>query len=224
MRILVVEDEPKTGAYLRKGLTESAFVVDLAVTGADGLHLAVEVSYDLIILDVMLPDTNGWEVLKQLREHKDTPVLFLSACDEVADRVRGLELGADGYLAKPFAFVELLARVRTLLRRGPAREAVRIEIDDLEIDLIRHRVTRAGRCIKLTPREFSLLHFLARRQSEVLSRTQIASHVWEMNFESDRNVVDVAVSRLRAKMDDDFHTKLIHGVRGVGYVLERREP
>ncbi|EHP43454.1 DNA-binding response regulator in two-component regulatory system with AgrS [Cupriavidus basilensis OR16] len=223
MRILVVEGEPKTAAYLRKGLTESSFVVDLAVTGADGLHQAVEVSYDLIIMDVMLPGMNGWEVLKQLRQHKNTPVLFLSACDEVEDRVRGLELGADDYLAKPFAFVELLARVRTLLRRGPVREADRIEFEDLEIDLVRHRVTRAGRSIKLTPREFSLLHFLVRRQREVLSRTQIASHVWEMNFDSDSNVVDVAVSRLRAKMDDDFQPKLIHAVRGVGYVLERRQ-
>ncbi|KJK17255.1 transcriptional regulator [Burkholderiaceae bacterium 16] len=223
MRILVVEDEPKTGAYLRKGLTESSFVVDLAVTGTDGLHQAVEVSYDLIILDVMLPGLNGWEVLERLRQHKDTPVLFLSACDEVEDRVRGLKLGGDDYLVKPFAFVELLARVRTLLRRGPVREADRIAIENLEIDLIRHRVTRAGRNIKLTPREFSLLHFLARRQNEVLSRTQIASHVWEMNFDSDSNAVDVAVCRLRAKMDDDFQPKLIHGVRGIGYVLERRQ-
>ena len=144
MRILVVEDEPKTGEYLRKGLTESSFVVDLAVTGADGLHQALDAAYDLVILDVMLPGMNGWDVLKQLREHKDTPVLFLTARDEVEDRVRGLELGGDDYLAKPFAFVELLARVRTLLRRGPVREADRIEIEDLEIDLIRHRVTRAG--------------------------------------------------------------------------------
>ncbi|MDR3381096.1 heavy metal response regulator transcription factor [Cupriavidus basilensis] len=224
MRILVVEDEPKTGEYLRKGLTESSFVVDLAVTGADGLHQALEVVYDLVILDVMLPGMNGWDVLKQLREHKDTPVLFLTARDEVEDRVRGLELGGDDYLAKPFAFVELLARVRTLLRRGPVREADRIEIEDLEIDLIRHRVTRAGRRNELTPRQFYLLHFLARRHTEVLSRTQIASHVWDMNFDSDTNVVDVAVRRLRAKMDDDFQPKLIHTVRGMGYVLERREP
>lgn len=222
MKILVVEDEPKTGEYLRKGLSESSFVVDLAVTGRDGLHQALEGDYDLVILDVMLPGLSGWEVLKGLRERKDTPVLFLTARDEVEDRVRGLELGGDDYLAKPFAFVELLARVRTLLRRGPVREAERIEIEDLEIDLIRHRVTRAGRRIDLTPREFSLLHFLARRQAEVLSRTQIASHVWDMNFDSDTNVVDVAVRRLRAKMDDDFQPKLIHTVRGMGYVLESR--
>ncbi|AOZ03229.1 DNA-binding response regulator [Cupriavidus sp. USMAHM13] len=222
MKILVVEDEPKTGEYLRKGLSESSFVVDLAVTGRDGLHQALEGDYDLVILDVMLPGLSGWEVLKGLRERKDTPVLFLTARDEVEDRVRGLELGGDDYLAKPFAFVELLARVRTLLRRGPVREAERIEIEDLEIDLIRHRVTRAGRRIDLTPREFSLLHFLARRQTEVLSRTQIASHVWDMNFDSDTNVVDVAVRRLRAKMDDDFQPKLIHTVRGMGYVLESR--
>ncbi len=222
MKILVVEDEPKTGEYLRKGLSESSFVVDLAVTGRDGLHQALEGDYDLVILDVMLPGLSGWEVLKGLRERKETPVLFLTARDEVEDRVRGLELGGDDYLAKPFAFVELLARVRTLLRRGPVREAERIEIEDLEIDLIRHRVTRAGRRIDLTPREFSLLHFLARRQTEVLSRTQIASHVWDMNFDSDTNVVDVAVRRLRAKMDDDFQPKLIHTVRGMGYVLESR--
>ncbi|AGW93106.1 MULTISPECIES: heavy metal response regulator transcription factor [Cupriavidus] len=224
MKILVIEDEPKTAEYLRKGLTESAFVVDLAVTGADGLHCATEHQYDLIILDVMLPGMDGWEVLRQLRERKQTPVLFLTARDEVEDRVRGLELGADDYLAKPFAFVELLARVRTLLRRGPPREAERIEVDDLEIDLIRHRVARAGQRIDLTPREFALLHFLARRNGEVLSRTQIASHVWDMNFDSDTNVVDVAVRRLRAKMDDSFGNKLIHSVRGIGYVLESRRP
>ncbi|WP_020204896.1 MULTISPECIES: heavy metal response regulator transcription factor [Cupriavidus] len=222
MKILVVEDEPKTGEYLRKGLAESGFVVDLAVTGADGLHQGMEGEYDLMILDVMLPGMNGLEVLRQLRERKDTPVLILTARDEVEDRVRGLELGGDDYLTKPFAFVELLARVRTLLRRGPIREAERIEVDDLVIDLIRHRVMRAGRRIDLTQREFSLLHFLARRAGEVLSRTQIASHVWDMNFDSDTNVVDVAVRRLRAKMDDEFQRKLIHTVRGMGYVLESR--
>ena len=174
MKILVIEDEPKTGEYLRKGLTESAFVVDLAVTGTEGLHQAIEQDYDLVILDVMLPAMSGWDVMKQLREQKDTPVLFLTARDEVEDRVRGLELGGDDYLVKPFAFVELLARVRTLLRRGPVREAEHIGIEDLEIDLIRHRVTRAGQRIDLTPREFALLHFLARRHGEVLSRTQIA--------------------------------------------------
>ncbi|TXI85424.1 MULTISPECIES: heavy metal response regulator transcription factor [unclassified Cupriavidus] len=222
MRILVVEDEPKTGEYLRKGLTESSFVVDLAVTGGDGLHQALETDYDLVILDVMLPGMTGWDVLRQLRDRKDTPVLFLTARDEVEDRVRGLELGGDDYLAKPFAFVELLARVRTLLRRGPVRESERIEIENLEIDLIRHRVSRAGQRIDLTPREFALLHFLARRHGEVLSRTQIASHVWDMNFDSDTNVVDVAIRRLRAKMDDPFAPKLIHSVRGIGYVLENR--
>ncbi|MFS8974127.1 heavy metal response regulator transcription factor [Cupriavidus necator] len=222
MKILVIEDEPKTAEYLRKGLTESAFVVDVAVTGADGLHCATEHQYDLVILDVMLPGMDGWQVLRELRERKQTPVLFLTARDEVEDRVRGLELGGDDYLAKPFAFVELLARVRTLLRRGPLREADRIEVDDLEIDLIRHRVARSGQRIDLTPREFALLHFLARRNGEVLSRTQIASHVWDMNFDSDTNVVDVAVRRLRAKMDDHFGNKLIHSVRGIGYVLESR--
>ncbi|EKZ96100.1 heavy metal response regulator transcription factor [Cupriavidus metallidurans] len=223
MKILVIEDEPKTGEYLRKGLTESSFVVDLASTGRDGLHHAIDGDYDLVILDVMLPGMNGWEVLKELREHKDTPVLFLTARDEVEDRVKGLELGGDDYLAKPFAFVELLARARTLLRRGPAREAERIEIEDLEIDLLRHRVSRGGIRIDLSPREFALLHFLARRHGEVLSRTQIASHVWDMNFDSDTNVVDVAIRRLRAKMDDTYAPKLIHSVRGIGYVLENRQ-
>jgi two-component system copper resistance phosphate regulon response regulator CusR len=223
MKILVIEDEPKTGEYLRRGLTESAFVVDLAVTGTEGLHQAIEQDYDLVILDVMLPAMNGWEVMKQLRDRKDTPVLFLTARDEVEDRVRGLELGGDDYLVKPFAFVELLARVRTLLRRGPVREAEHIGIEDMEIDLIRHRVVRAGQRIDLTPREFALLHFLARRHGEVLSRTQIASHVWDMNFDSDTNVVDVAIRRLRAKMDDRFAPKLIHSVRGIGYVLESRQ-
>jgi len=223
MKILVIEDEPKTGEYLRRGLTESAFVVDLAVTGTEGLHQAIEQDYDLVILDVMLPAMNGWDVMKQLRDRKDTPVLFLTARDEVEDRVRGLELGGDDYLVKPFAFVELLARVRTLLRRGPVREAEHIGIEDMEIDLIRHRVVRAGQRIDLTPREFALLHFLARRHGEVLSRTQIASHVWDMNFDSDTNVVDVAIRRLRAKMDDRFAPKLIHSVRGIGYVLESRQ-
>ncbi len=224
MKILVIEDEPKTGEYLRRGLTESAYVVDLAATGTEGLHQAIEQEYDLIILDVMLPAMSGWDVMKQLREHKDTPVLFLTARDEVEDRVRGLELGGDDYRVKPFGFVELLAGVRTLLRRGPVREAEYIGVEDLEIDLIRHRVTRAGQRIDLTPREFALLHFLARRHGEVLSRTQIASHVWDMNFDSDTNVVDVAIRRLRAKMDDRFAPKLIHSVRGIGYVLESRQP
>ncbi|MGN4152424.1 heavy metal response regulator transcription factor [Burkholderia gladioli] len=223
MRILVVEDEPKTGAYLKKGLEESGMSVDLATDGADGLLLAEEEPYDVIVLDVMLPVLDGWAVLQRLRASKATPVLFLTARDDVEDRVRGLELGADDYLVKPFAFVELLARVRTLARRGPPRESEWIAIGDLEIDVLRRRVRRGATRIELTPREFALLHLLARRQGEVLSRTQIASYVWDMNFDSDTNVVDVAIRRLRVKIDDEFPVKLVHTVRGVGYVLELKE-
>jgi two-component system, OmpR family, copper resistance phosphate regulon response regulator CusR len=222
MRILVVEDEPKTGAYLKKGLEESGYGVDLATDGAHGLLLAQDENYDVIVLDVMLPLLDGWGVLKRLRECKSTPVLFLTARDDVSDRVRGLELGGDDYLAKPFAFVELLARVRTLARRGPPRESELLLISDLEIDLIRRRVRRGATRIDLTPREFALLQLLARRQGEVLSRTQIASSVWDMNFDSDSNVVEVAIRRLRAKIDEEQPVKLIHTVRGVGYVLEPR--
>jgi two-component system copper resistance phosphate regulon response regulator CusR len=220
MRLLVVEDEPKTREYLRKGLGESGFTVDVATNGIDGLHLATQENYDLIILDVMLPRVDGWAVIKQLRDKKSTPVLFLTARDHVEDRVKGLELGGDDYLVKPFAFVELLARIRTLLRRGPAREVEKISIGDLEIDVVRRRVKRAGQRVDLTPREFSLLQLLANRQGEVLSRTQIASYVWDMNFDSDTNVVEVAIRRLRAKIDDDHALKLIHTIRGMGYVLE----
>ena len=222
MRILVIEDEPKTGGYLRKGLTESGYVVDLATTGRDGLFLAVEEPYDLVVLDVMLPGMDGWQVVQELRKTRATPVLFLTARDDVEDRVRGLELGADDYLVKPFAFAELLARVRTLLRRGPAREPEQIEIGDLAIDVLKRRVARQEHRIDLTPKEFTLLHLLARRHGEVLSRSQIASQVWDMNFDSDTNVVDVAVRRLRSKVDDPFAIKLIHTVRGMGYVLEVR--
>jgi two-component system copper resistance phosphate regulon response regulator CusR len=222
MRILVVEDEPKMGDYLRKGLTESGYVVDLARTGREGLFLASEESYELIVLDVMLPGMNGWQVIQELRKSRETPVLFLTARDDIEDRVRGLELGADDYLVKPFAFAELLARVRTLLRRGPIRELDQIQIADLHIDVLKRRVSRQSNRIDLTPKEFTLLHLLARRQGEVLSRSQIASQVWDMNFDSDTNVVDVAVRRLRAKLDDPFAIKLIHTVRGMGYVLEVR--
>nr|WP_201759034.1 MULTISPECIES: heavy metal response regulator transcription factor [Burkholderia] len=220
---MVVEDEPKTGAYLKKGLEESGMSVDLATDGADGLLLAEEEPYDVIVLDVMLPVLDGWAVLQRLRASKATPVLFLTARDDVEDRVRGLELGADDYLVKPFAFVELLARVRTLARRGPPRESEWIAIGDLEIDVLRRRVRRGATRIELTPREFALLHLLARRQGEVLSRTQIASYVWDMNFDSDTNVVDVAIRRLRVKIDDEFPVKLVHTVRGVGYVLELKD-
>jgi two-component system copper resistance phosphate regulon response regulator CusR len=230
MRILIVEDDPKTGDYLNRGLRESGFNADLARTGPDGLYLALEHDYDLIVLDVMLPKMDGWAVLGELRQRKDTPVLFLTARDDIADRVRGLELGADDYLVKPFAFAELLARIRTLLRRAAARApAVRrgrgpdvIRVSDLEVDLLRHRVSRNGTRIDLTPREFALLKLLVRREGEVLSRSLIASQVWDMNFDSDTNVVDVAVKRLRAKVDDPHPSKLIHTVRGMGYLLEER--
>ena len=221
MKILIVEDETKTGEYLKQGLTEAGFVVDLARDGIDGMHLALHEDYDLVVLDVMLPALDGWQLLQAIRRAgKDMPVLFLTARDKVEDRVRGLELGADDYLVKPFAFSELLARVRSLLRRGKAKEAETLRAADLELDLIRRRVVRAGRRIDLTAKEFGLLELLLRRQGEVLPRSLIASQVWDMNFDSDSNVIEVAVRRLRAKLDDDFEPKLIRTVRGMGYVLE----
>jgi two-component system copper resistance phosphate regulon response regulator CusR len=225
MKILVVEDERKTGEYLKQGLTEAGFVVDLVRNGEDGLHAALGETYDLVILDVMLPGMDGWSVLKGIRNSgRELPVLFLTARDEVDDRVRGLELGADDYLVKPFAFAELLARVRTLLRRGAkGKEAETLRAADLDLDLIRRRVTRAGKRIDLTAKEFALLELLLRRQGEVLPRSLIASQVWDMNFDSDTNVIEVAVKRLRAKMDDGFEPKLIRTVRGMGYVLETPE-
>jgi len=222
MRILIVEDEPKTGAYLQQGLNESGYVTDLATNGRDGLHLALEEDYELVVLDVMLPIIDGWTVLKRLREHRSTPVLFLTARDDVADRLQGFGLGADDYLVKPFAFAELLARIKALLRRGPVREQDIIIVANLEIDVLRRRVKRDGSRIELTAKEFALLHLLAQRQGEVLSRTLIASQVWDMNFDSDTNVVDVAVRRLRAKIDDPWTQKLVHTMRGMGYVLEAR--
>ncbi len=226
MKILIVEDEPKTGTYLKRGLTAAGFVVDCARDGRDGLHLALTDSYDLVVLDVMLPGIDGWEILREMRRaDKQTPVMFLSARDQVDDRVKGLELGADDYLVKPFAFSELLARVRTLLRRGSTVTAFEnIKVADLVLDLPHHCVMRGGQRIDVTAKEFSLLELMMRRQGEVLPRALIASQVWDMNFDSDTNVIDVAVRRLRAKIDDDFAVKLIRTVRGMGYVLEAPGP
>jgi two-component system copper resistance phosphate regulon response regulator CusR len=222
MKILIVEDEAKTSEYLQQGLTEAGFVVDLARNGIDGHHLAMTEPYDLVILDVMLPDIDGWRILQALREAgKKVPVLFLTARDSVRDRVKGLDLGADDYLVKPFVFAELLARVRTLLRRG-ANTAIEttLTVADLGLDLMRRRATRGGRRIPLTAKEFALLELLIRHQGEVLPRSMIASQVWDMNFDSDTNVIDVAIRRLRAKIDDPFAPKLIHTVRGMGYMLD----
>jgi two-component system, OmpR family, copper resistance phosphate regulon response regulator CusR len=226
MKILIIEDEPKTGKYLRRGLTEAGFVVDAAEDGRDGLHLALTENYALVVLDVMLPGIDGWQVLREMRRAgKQLPVLFLTARDHVDDRVKGLELGADDYLVKPFAFSELLARVRTLLRRGSVVQTIEhLTAADLVLDLLHHRVTRGGRRIDVTAKEFALLELLMRRQGEVLPRSLIASQVWDMNFDSDTNVIDVAVRRLRAKIDDDFGVKLIRTVRGMGYVLEAPGP
>lgn len=222
MKLLVVEDENKTADYVRQGLAEAGFTVDLARNGLDGHHMAMNEHYNLVILDVMLSGMDGWQILREIRASgSQVPVLFLTARSNVDDRVQGLELGADDYLVKPFAFSELLARVRTLLRRGIApMHHDPIQIANLELDLARRRATRAGRRINLTNKEFALLELLARRQGEVLPRSLIASQIWDMNFDSDTNVIDVAIRRLRAKIDDNFEPKLIQTVRGMGYMLD----
>lgn len=224
MKILVIEDEAKTAKFLKKGLTEAGFVVDVASDGSEGLHLAQECDFDLIILDVMLPGLDGWQILGHLRQSGNRSlVMFLTARDAVHERVHGFDLGADDYLVKPFAFSELLARVRSLLRRGPSRDQQTIRMGDLEIDLLRQRATRSGQRLELTSKEFLLLSLLARRAGEVLSRTLIAEAVWDMNFDSDTNLVDVNVRRLRSKVDEPFSVKLIHTVRGAGYVMESEQ-
>jgi len=227
-RILLVEDQPTAAAYLAQGLREAGMLVDVAHTGPDGLHLLLTQEYELAVLDIMLPGLDGWTILDTARRaHTRTPVLFLSARDEIEDRVRGLELGAEDYLVKPFAFSELLARVRVILRRAhgrqSAREASQFQLADLRLDLLRHRASRGADRLELTPKEFSLLALLIRRAGEVQSRTVIADQVWDINFDSATNVVEVAVRRLRAKLDDPYRVKLLHTVRGVGYVLEQRD-
>ena len=224
MRLLLIEDEPKTIAYLKKGLTESGFVVDVADNGEEGLFLATEYQYDLIILDVMLPKMDGWSVMTHLRcKGNKTPVLFLTAKDAVQERVKGLELGPDDYLIKPFAFSELVARIRTLLRRGQASQMEKLTVADLEMDPVQHKATRSGQRLDLTPKEFALLLLFLRRKGQVISRTIIAEQVWDINFDSDTNVIDVMVRRLRQKVDDPFEKKLIHTIRGVGYRLDEND-
>ena len=225
MKILVIEDEQKAAGYLRQGLTESGYSVEVAHNGVDGLHAAANGDHDLVLLDLMLPGIDGFAVLSALRTSRQVPVLMLTARGTTDDKVRGFELGADDYLVKPFAFPELLARVRALLKRGQAHATdPLLRVADLEIDPVRHRATRSGQRIDLSAKEFALLTLLTQRTGEVLSRTQISSLVWDIHFDSDTNVVEVAIRRLRAKIDDPFDDKLIHTVRGVGYVLERRPP
>jgi len=222
MHLLIVEDEVKLGDYLRKGLVESGFTADLARDGVEGLAMAQGGHYDVMVLDVMLPRMDGFAVLAELRKSRPLPVLMLTARDAVEDRVKGLEAGADDYLVKPFAFSELLARVRALLRRGPMQESNRFALADLQLELTTRRASRAGQRLDLTAKEFALLALLLRRQGQVLSRAVLADQVWGMNFDSETNVVDVAVRRLRRKLDDPFPEKLLHTVRGMGYVLEQR--
>jgi two-component system, OmpR family, copper resistance phosphate regulon response regulator CusR len=225
MRILVIEDDSKLADYLTKALSENGYSVDVARNGIEGRHLATEGDYALVLLDIMLPGVDGFGVLQALRERRNTPVLMLTARERVEDRVRGLESGADDYLVKPFAFSELLARVAALLRRGGTLGAVavsRLSLGDLELDLTSRKATRGGDRLLLTAKEFALLSLLLKRQGQILSRSLIAEQVWDMNFDSDTNVVEVAVRRLRAKVDDPYKRKLLHNVRGMGYVLEER--
>ncbi|WP_282370426.1 heavy metal response regulator transcription factor [Pseudomonas sp. PS02290] len=222
MRVLIIEDEEKTADYLHRGLTEQGYTTDVAREGIEGLHMALESDYAVIILDVMLPGLDGYGVLRALRARKQTPVIMLTARENVDDRIRGLREGADDYLGKPFSFLELVARLQALTRRSGGHEPVQISVADLWIDLISRKATRAGVRLDLTAKEFSLLSVLARRQGEILSKTSIAEMVWDVNFDSDANVVEVAIKRLRAKLDGPFEQKLLHTIRGMGYVLESR--
>jgi len=220
MRLLIVEDERKTGDYIRQGLSEAGFVVDLVRSGPDGLHRAVTEDYDLIVLDINLPGMDGWTVLRSLRRRGgDSAVLCLTARDGVEDRVRGLDLGADDYMVKPFAWAELVARVRCLVRRGHGKRSATLRIDDLEIDMARKAVSRDGRRIQLSAREYALLEYLALRQGEVVSRSDIWAHLYDQNDEAESNVVDVYIGYLRSKLDRNAPRKLIHTRRGLGYVL-----
>ncbi|WP_110947081.1 heavy metal response regulator transcription factor [Pseudomonas bohemica] len=222
MRVLIIEDEEKTADYLHRGLTEQGYTTDVARDGIEGLHMALESEYAVIILDVMLPGLDGYGVLRALRARKQTPVIMLTARENVDDRIRGLREGADDYLGKPFSFLELVARLQALTRRSGGHEPVQISIADLWIDLISRKATRSGSRLDLTAKEFSLLSVLARRQGQILSKTSIAEMVWDINFDSDANVVEVAIKRLRAKLDGPFEQKLLHTIRGMGYVLESR--
>lgn len=224
MKVLIVEDEPKTAAFVKRGFTEEGFVADVAENGVDGLHLALTGEYDIIVLDIMLPKQDGWQVLQQIRSQRPHQlVILLTALDAVFQRVKGLDMGGDDYLVKPFSFSELYARVRNVLRRVPARQPDVLRLADLDMDLLRHKVSRAGKALDLAPQEYRLLEYLLRHAGEVLTRTRLAEQVWDMNFDGDSNVIDVAVRRLRRKVDDGYPQKLVHTLRGVGYVLEERD-
>lgn len=221
MRILIVEDEEKLARYLKKGLEESSYVVDLALNGTDGLHLATHEAYDLIILDIMLPEYDGVTILKRVRSAEiHTPVIFLTAKDSIEDKVDGLNIGADDYIVKPFSFHELLARVRVCLRRGSHKTSLQLKVADLTLDPITRKVFRGEKKIEMSPIEFSLLEYLMQHAGQVVTRTMISEHVWDSNFESFSNVVDVHIAKLRNKIDKGFDMKLIHTKRGAGYVLE----